>query len=119
MYTEIKTFDDACKAVGTTEVDFNAAIDALPETIREIHRKYGKVDIIAQAINEGWKPDWKDLEERKYQPVFDMEDNASLVYVNSRYGYSNVGSRLCFQTREKAEYAVNQFTTEFQNYLNN
>lgn len=119
MYTEIKTFDDACKAVGTTEVDFNAAIDALPETIREIHRKYGKVDIIAQAINEGWKPDWKDLEERKYQPVFDMEDNASLddVYYICRFSF--VSSRLCFQTREKAEYAVNQFTTEFQNYLNN
>ena len=119
MYTEIKTFDDACKAVGTTEVDFNAAIDALPETIREIHRKYGKVDIIAQAINEGWKPDWKDLEERKYQPVFDMEDNASLVIVTYFSGCSFVSSRLCFQTREKAEYAVNQFTTEFQNYLNN
>jgi hypothetical protein len=57
-----------------------------------------------KAFNEGWEPDWDDVDEVKYFVWYNMEEGSAAfngwVYRNS---YSSGPSRLCFPTEEKAE----------------
>ncbi len=124
MENQIKTFEDACKALNLNPEE------SLPEVskVSEKHRKaiiaHCKLVIIAEALNEGWKPDWSD-NERKYYPWFDMEESVKqstgsglsyYVYADDCSG-STVGSRLCFKTWELAKYAGTQFKVEYADYF--
>ncbi len=108
---QIKTFDDALAKVGETVEAFAArtALDAPDEVA------YKKIKVIANALNQGWKPNWKDSNEYKYYPWFDFEDDngsgLGLSYFGFVGGYSVsiVGSRLCYKTRSLAIYAGEQF----------
>lgn len=109
--TKIKTFEDALAATGETQASFDArTVNDSPDEIA-----YKKIKIIAIALNEGWRPDWKNDDEYKYYPWFDFEDDRGsglgLSYDVCGYdgSYSYVGSRLCFKTRSLAEYAGKQF----------
>jgi hypothetical protein len=72
---------------------------------------HAKLFIIIKALNEGWEPDWKNKNQYKYFPYFDMSSGTGLVYdgYDSWYSIACVGSRLCLDTSEKAIYAGNQF----------
>jgi hypothetical protein len=78
-----------------------------------------KVTLIAEVLNEGWKPDWTDSSQAKYYPWFDMSSGSSA----SCHGYyhdnsnSGVGSRLVFKTRELAKYAGTQFQKIYEEFL--
>src|SRR5437762_3029960 len=110
---KIKTFEAACKKLG---IDPKKAIPVLPD---HPHNKaliaLAKLLIIIEVVNDGWKPDWNNDDEYKYYPWFDMEKTKtnpsgfSLSRVNYDFTNSDVGSRLCFKTRELAEYTVKQF----------
>jgi hypothetical protein len=107
----VKTYEDACAVLGIDPQERlpfedpgskdNAAINA-----------YAKLFIIAQALNQGWKPDWSNSNEYKWYPYFDMQAGAGLSYYDfvGWDSFSGVGSRLCFKSRELAEYAGKQFT---------
>lgn len=98
---------------------------------------YMMLCIIVAALNEGWKPQFT-TDEYRYYPWFclytqkeidemDEEDKgrvlgrsgysanayAGVAYSNataaSTHSYTNRGSRLCFKTRDLAEYAGKQF----------
>jgi hypothetical protein len=123
MYTEIKTFEDACKALN---------YDASAISITGIHAKHqkaieahAKLIIIAEAINEGWRPDWNNSNEYKYQLWPDIEEDETKP---SGFGLSyggcdhwgtdaSVGSRLCFQSREKARYCFDTFIDLWEAYF--
>ncbi len=113
----IKTFEDACKATGVSIMNFNLrnAVAGLDED--EI--AYQKIKIIAEALNEGWKPDYSNSSEYKYYPWFKFK--AGLGFSRSHYddsrAYSGVGSRLVFKSSELAVYAGTQFEAEYQAYL--
>ena len=77
---------------------------------------------IAEALNEGWRPDWANSNEYKYWPWF--------VYNPAYAGFScaaangtastttaHVGSRLCYKTRELATYAGRQFEGLYNDFL--
>ena len=132
----IKTFEDACKAVG---IDAKKWLEE-NETSKmdENLLAYLKLRIIIEALNEGWKPKF-DVKEYRYAPYFytytqeevdemDEDEKASLLYVgcDANYGslcglsasnafdgfsYSdaNIGSRLALKSRELAIYCGNQF----------
>lgn len=108
----VKTFEDACKVL---HVDPN---DVLPPRVGKVMEPdlcsvaaYTKLILIARALNEGWKPDWTNGNEYKYYPYFDMSSGSALAYGGyvGWYSGSCVGSRLCYKTRELAEYAGKQF----------
>jgi len=105
----VKTFADACAVVGTTE----QAVLALSQTTDG--QAYEKLKVVAQALNEGWQPDWKNGNKYKWYPVFDMSGDR-LVFYGAYFWYlrSAVGSRLCFETEEKAAYAGKQFLDLFE-----
>lgn len=121
----IKTFGDACKAIGTSEKDFNKAVN----TYCEDTIAYEKLKIIVRALNEGWLPDWKNENEYKYWPYFTLlvgghasyGTDAGLVYVYSHAApaaaNADVGSRLCFKSGDLAKYAGNQFKDIYEKFI--
>lgn len=98
----VKTFEDACNELGITWKDI-AGLS--PDEVA-----YQKIKIIAQAINEGWKPDWNNSSQYKYYPWFDMSGGFSCDYYDGWFASSAVGSRLCFRSADLAIYAGQQFT---------
>lgn len=120
----IKTFEEACKAL---ELDPNhlPEVSMLPEKHRLSIIAYYKLVIIIQALNNGWEPDWFNTNQYKYYNWFYVEasedkkagfgfHDAHCVYACSR---TYVGSRLCFETRDMADYAAEQFKDLYQEYL--
>lgn len=121
-YTEIKSFEDACKALGVSPnlPSFNET----PKHAAALVAHY-KLVLIVEAINEGWQPNWSDTDERKWELWPDVvEDKTKVsgfglaydVYVDwSTFTY--VGSRLCFQNREKAKYCFETFKELYEEYF--
>lgn len=103
----VKTFDDACGLLGISS--------SVSETRDEI--AYKQLKVIAEALNEGWTPNWDDEDEYKYFPWFRCGSGFSFSHVLSRCTFSGLGSRLCFRSRELAEYAGNQFLSIYKDFL--
>lgn len=120
MENQIKTFEDACKALSIPTT--LPQVDALPEKHRKAIVANYQLYVIAQALNEGWEPNWNDFSERKYYPWFDMETygdapvGSGFSFLGYDCDYTNtfVGSRLCFKSRELAEYAGKQFESIYK-----
>lgn len=108
----VKTFENACEVLGISPESVYSSSDALDEIA------YKKLKKIIEALNEGWKPNWKDSNEPKYRPWFDMS-GSGLVYLGYGYSYAhaNVGSRLCFKTRELCDYAAVQFIDLYSDFF--
>lgn len=103
----VKTFDDARKLTGRPDVpDFSN----LPTDMRKHFEAQYKMIVIAEALNEGWIPDWDNHNEYKYYPWFEMSPFAFFdSYFDFACAFAGSGSRLKFRTRELAEYAAKQF----------
>lgn len=113
-HTQIKTFEDACKALNLDANNIIPDFSAYPEKHRAAMVAESKLVMVAQALNAGWEPDWQDEDEYKYTPWFDFDDEneeARFSYHDySRwFQYSSVGSRLCYKSSEIARYAGTQF----------
>lgn len=105
----VKNFKDARKLTGRPDVpDFSN----LPADMRKHFEAQYKMIVIAEALNEGWMPDWNNYNEYKYYPWFEMSPS-SFAFDASCYdaacAYAGSGSRLKFRTRELSEYAAKQF----------
>lgn len=147
----IKTFEDAVNAIGEDHplvAQYKTINSAFKEADNNLHLfAYTRLAIIAEALNEGWRPEYTE-DEYRYYPWFglytqeeydDMDDedkercrfvgrsysNASayggLVYADAWYGsassYTYIGSRLAFKSRELAIYCGKQFIEIWINYL--
>ncbi|MDN3672636.1 hypothetical protein QWY99_06155 [Flavobacterium branchiarum] len=121
MYTDIKTFEDACKVLNLDPAIIIPDFSLFPESDRQAMIDHTKLVIIAKAINGDWVPDWNDWDQYKYHPWFKMVSPSGGGF--SCYGYdswltlSAVGSRLCFQTRDMAKYAGKQFEELYKSYF--
>ena len=109
----VKSFEDACTVLGVRPVDVLNASDNTDDAA------YKKLKVIAKALNEDWTPNWKDGDEYKYYPWFDLSSGSGLSFftVVGRYTISTVGSRLCFKSRELAEYAGKQFIDIYTSFF--
>lgn len=147
----IKTFEDAVNAIGEDHplvAQYKTINSAFKEVDNNLHLfAYTRLAIIAEALNEGWRPEYTE-DEYRYYPWFglytqeeydDMDDEdkeccrfvgrsnsganayGGLVYAyaNSGSAYSNayIGSRLAFKSRELAIYCGKQFIEIWINYL--
>lgn len=115
----VKSFEDACQVLGiSTNVP---EVKGLPRKHQKAIIANYKLIVIAEALNEGWKPNWQDSDEYKYYPWFDMSNPAgvgdSSTYVTASRTYANVGSRLCLKNRELAIYFGQTFTDLFNDSL--
>jgi hypothetical protein len=114
-YKTFKTFSGACIACNTTEQEFNTKFNNLgldPDTIA-----YEKLKIIAKAINEGWQPDWNDRSQEKWFPVFNLSSGFGFSISDCHYSIADVGSRLCFESEKKSNYAATQFIDIYRDFI--
>ena len=113
-YRNIKTFEDACEALGLAPKNEVSAND-------DKHIKaYKMLIIIFKAVNNGWTPDWTNSNECKYYPWFKVIlSGAGLSF--SYYGCTGtdtfVGHRLCTNKSEKAVFLGTQFREIYEDYL--
>jgi len=123
--SKIKTFEEACGALGIDPTKPLVDASGMPEKHRKAIEAHSKLVVIAQALNEGWEPNWNDEDEYKYFPWFEVEATeekpSGVGFSYSRYGHScavtSVGSRLCYRTRELALYAGETFADLYKEYL--
>lgn len=120
----VKTYEDACKVLGVEPInEQNAKAQGFRSD--EIARR--KLETIAAALNEGWKPDWNNTDQYKYYPYFYIQENAkgkgsaglSFASTDTAAAYTSayLGSRLCFYASRLARYASNQFTDLYEQIL--
>ena len=143
----VKTFDDALAILGNDNqavIDYYAVAD---KTCTEDILAFAKLRVIAEALNEGWKPTFRKGEDRYYpwfytysKSEFDKLEmyerkrcrvvgrggyiafaHYGLVYASavfaSSYSYTYDGSRLAFKTKELAAYCGEQFTDIWADFL--
>lgn len=120
----VKTYEDACKVLGVEPInEQNAKAQGFRSD--EIARR--KLETIAAALNEGWKPDWNNTDQYKYYPYFYIQENAkgkgsaglscAATAYTAAYTTATIGSRLCFYASRLARYASNQFTDLYEQIL--
>lgn len=147
----IKTFEDAVNAIGEDHplvAQYKTINSAFKEADNNLHLfAYTRLAIIAEALNEGWRPEYTE-DEYRYYPWFglytqeeyddmDDEDKERCRFVGrsnsyasaggglvcagahggSAYSSSYIGSRLAFKSRELAIYCGKQFIEIWINYL--
>lgn len=101
-----KPYEDACKLLGLRPVANYKSYKLTDET-----RNFIKLETIAKALNEGWKPKVTDPKEVRYYiwgwNYTNNQKPLGLLYVLSYYGLSyadaNVGTSLEFKDRDTAK----------------
>lgn len=123
-YTDIKTFEDACKVENLDPKKVLPDFSCYPEQDRKSMVAHAKLVIIVKAANrlandgQHWTPDFTDSSERKYEPLFYMGSSGFRFIVNDLWlTLSFVGSRLCFFSREVCRHITNQFIDVYNDYL--
>ena len=147
----VKTFEDAVAILGDEHplvAQFRAIENSFEEAGNNLHLfAYARLVIIAEALNEGWKPTY-DKNEWRYYPWFYIctkeeyeelvKDDEPLCHVPLRsngnahtYGglvctvanltgsnsFTHYGVRLAFKTKELAEYCGKQFIDIWTDFL--
>lgn len=125
-FTDLKTFDDACKIEKLDPKKVIPDFSAYPKQDHAAMIAHAKLVIIARAANrlanggKEWRPDWTDYNQWKHYPWFDMSRGSSGFRFNGygRWGSdSRVGSRLCFISREVANHVGKQFVKLYKDYF--
>lgn len=109
---KVKSFEDACKVLDITPSV--PVVTGIPEKYQKPLIANYQLMVIAEALNEGWTPDWSNGEFDKWYPWFDMDNSSSAGRfsfgdADAQRSTSDVGSRLCFKSEELADYAGTQF----------
>lgn len=121
MQSKIKSFQDACKdqKISPTKLP---DVSMLSEPMGKYVLAAYKLAVITVSLNKiktkVWLPNWHDSSS-KYQIWFDMDSPSGLV-LGAVFGFFSdtyVGSRLCFRTREIAEYAGKQFIELYKDFM--
>lgn len=72
-----------------------------------------KLMVIAEALNEGWKPDWSNRMQWKYLIQVDYLSKTLNVEFIVRSGYT----KIYFKSKELAEYCAKQFNDLWYDYF--
>ena len=80
---------------------------------------YFKLRNIVSVIVGAWQPNWENDNEYKYYPYFRMASGFGFSSIDWSYSHSSayVGSRLCFQSRDKAKHFFDHFQELFESYM--
>jgi hypothetical protein len=117
-FKDLKTFNDLCIVCNTTKEEFEKKLSSLP--ISEQTKSFEKMEILSDAINQGWIPDHCNSNQKKWFPVFKVS-HSGFCFSRSVYSYdyttTYVGSRFCFETEQKSDHAGKQFTKLFQEFI--
>jgi hypothetical protein len=107
----VKSYEDACEVLGIEEPTkaIRVYTNQQSKNLAKLTARHQQ-DIICEALNEGWEPDWNDTNQPKFY--------AWIKHAGSGFAFcgyvgvladSSVGSRLYFKSRALAEYLCKQF----------
>ena len=144
---KVKTFEDAVAILGNDNQAVIDYYDIADKTCTEDILAFAKLRVIAEVLNEGWKPKF-DGDECRYYPWFyiypkaeyeelDEDEKKECRVVGRPSSYASAyggivfaygsgassstgaynGSRLAFKTRELAEYCGKQFIDIWEKFL--
>lgn len=148
---KVKTFEDAVAILGDEHplvAQFRVIESSFKEADNNLHLfAYARLVIIAEALNEGWKPKFDgdecryytwfyiytkteyeklDEDEKKERRLVGRSDEHAIAHGGvacayadfaSSHSHSYNGSRLAFKTRELAEYCGKQFIDIWEKFL--
>lgn len=111
----IKTVADILADHNITPLQFDVMCERLE--VDEIN--YRILKLLTKSLNESWLPDWDDSNQAKYYAWFYMGGSAGFRFdgCGGWPAISYVGSRLCFKSRELAEYSAQQFTSVYKQFM--
>ena len=122
---DLKTFEDACKVLKLDPKKVVPDFSCYPKKDQKAMIAHSKLVIIVRAANKienknkEWNPDWANMNEYKYFPWFEM-DGSSGFRCDGCDGWdthSAIGSRLCFVSRDLADYIAKQFIELYKEYF--
>lgn len=128
MKNQIKTFEEACKALELDPEKVIPTFEFYPEQDRKAMISHAKLVIIARAANKiendgkEWIADYNDSSQIKYEPWFITTKNED---GSSGFRYhgcgiwctgTGVGSRLCFISGELCKYIATTFIDLYKEY---
>ena len=116
-YTEIKTFEDACKAQNLDATKVIPDFSYFPEQDRQAMINHAKLVIIHNAIRGDWTPDWNDSSQYKYYPYFKMGSSFGFNDCHNWYAYSGVSSRFALKNKDQVKHVVKYFEELFKEYF--
>lgn len=99
------SFDKACKALGVNPKDFTSAFDRLR--------------IFIKAVNQGWTPDFKNGNQKKYYNVYSADNNGkpSLYGVLCSYVDWFFPSALYIKNPDIARHVAKVMDKEYKEYF--
>lgn len=113
-FEDIKTIEDAADETGHTKGYLRMQdAESADEWV------YRMLKMVIKAINQGWVPDWDNKSQYKYWPWFNLSSGSGFSIADSLYDceYTGVGSRLCFESEAKSNYAAKQFSDLYKQFL--
>ena len=118
-FRTIKTAEDAFKKTGYDSSKL-PDLSMIPEKFRAQLTTCFLLMVIFEAINDGWEPDFSNHNQGKYYP-WPWVLSSGFGFSSAGYGYACahaiVGSRLCFESEDKARHAGNQFLDLYKQFL--
>lgn len=109
----VKTVEDACKILGEEDSEVISHKILIESKVAEHIIANQALVVVIKALNEGWVPDWENGKYDKWINWFNLSSSSSgrfSFYDSAEWlSVSNVGSRLCFRSKELADYAAEQF----------
>jgi hypothetical protein len=109
-FKDLNSFEDLCKANGTTTTEFEAMLKDLP--ISQTLKTVAKLELLSDGINQGWMPDTLDTNQKKWFPVFNISSSGldfSLSFYYYDHARAYVGFPFCFESEEKSNHAGKKF----------
>jgi hypothetical protein len=119
----VKSFEDACDVLEYSTI--TPMCGQLPDKYHGPIKIFYMLQVVCEALNEGWVADWNNIDQVKYFPYFKLVDG-KLVFlgVAARNSYRALGlanslivSRLCYNSENIAEYAGREFLELYHNLI--
>ena len=108
----VKTYEDALEVLRRDHFDEK---NLYP---REIARR--KLEIIIEALNEGWEPDLSNHQEYKWYCYFNGSVASlgfSSSYASPAIASATIGVRFCLKSKKLADYIGNNFKNLYEEML--
>lgn len=121
MSKKITTIEECFQLKGL-DINIMPDVSMLPERFQKAQIALFKLHVAAEVVNDGWEPDYTNLDQTKYQPVFEVnatdekKSGVGLSYRGYAYWFtaSSVGVRLCFEDRDTAKFFGETFKNLYE-----